>query len=256
MNDRLTKEICAILKRDLKKSSVSYVQLAAELDISEVSVKRLLNGGQPLSMQRLVAISQVVGRSLSNLFKEAEENIHQIPLFSQEQDEAFVQYPPLFTFWSELAANLSVEDIGQKYQLTDASIHLYLRKLEQLELVELGLNNACKMTLPAHAAFEKGSRFSSFFTGQRLSNLQKRVLALKADEEDGFLISLCAELTSEEFQEINQKLEDWMFNKLRESQELSAREGLKVTPYTFGFMAAKGKYHEELPEIPNITSIP
>ena len=43
-----------------------------------------------------------------------------------------------------------------------------------------------------------------------------------------------------------------MFNMLRESQDLRARKGLKVTPYTFGFMAARGAFHDKLPSIPNL----
>ncbi|KHT46694.1 hypothetical protein [Vibrio sinaloensis] len=49
------------------------------------------------------------------------------------------------------------------------------------------------------------------------------------------------------------KLEDWMFNLLRESQDIRAREGLKVTPYTFGFMGAEGAFHAELPNIVRLT---
>lgn len=66
------------------------------------------------------------------------------------------------------------------------------------------------------------------------------------------LISLKVELTEEEFKDINHKLDDWMFNLLRESQDLSKREGLKVQPYTFGLMGAKGAFHDTLPAIPRL----
>ena len=86
-----------------------------------------------------------------------------------------------------------------------------------------------------------------------LNRLQDRVIDLPLEDNQAFLISLKAELTHEEFIEISHKLDDWMFNKLRESQDLRAREGLTVAPYTFGFMAAKGAFHDELPPIPNMT---
>ncbi|MCZ4372827.1 hypothetical protein O4H50_13560 [Vibrio diazotrophicus] len=106
---------------------------------------------------------------------------------------------------------------------------------------------------PTHTLFEKGSKFPQFFTSQVLNRLQDRVIDLPLEDNQAFLISLKAELTHEEFIEISHKLDDWMFNKLRESQDLRAREGLTVAPYTFGFMAAKGAFHDELPPIPNMT---
>ncbi|WP_311568141.1 hypothetical protein [Photobacterium arenosum] len=73
------------------------------------------------------------------------------------------------------------------------------------------------------------------------------------EDNQAFLMTLKAELTHEEFLEVMHKIDDWMFNKLRESQDVRAREGLKVAPYTFGFMAAKGAFHDKLPDIPNLT---
>lgn len=171
-------------------------------------------------------------------------------MFTKEQDQAFAEHPPLFTFWSELTEHRTVDDIAQRYGLNDASVYLYLRQLETLRLVELGLNNACKLLVPTHTSFEKGSKFPLFFTSQVLNRLQARVIDLPKDDDQAFLITLKAELTHEEFIEITHKLDDWMFNKLRESQDLRAREGLAVAPYTFGFMAAKGAFHDKLPPIP------
>ncbi len=254
MDDRLSQEVCSIIKKELKRCNFSYRKLANELDISEVSVKRLLNNTQPLSMQRLIAIAGLINFPLSKLLEEAEKNIYTVPVFTKEQDQAFAEHPPLFTFWSELTEHRTVDDIAQRYGLNDASVYLYLRQLETLKLVELGLNNACKLLVPTHTSFEKGSKFPLFFTSQVLNRLQARVIDLPKDDDQAFLITLKAELTHEEFIEITHKLDDWMFNKLRESQDLRAREGLAVAPYTFGFMAAKGAFHDKLPPIPNLTN--
>ncbi len=149
--------------------------------------------------------------------------------------------------------NKTVDDIAERYQLDAASIHLYLRKLEQAGLVSLGSLNQCKLIAPGHTAFEQGAKYPEFFSAKVLSGLQKRVINIPADDDQAFLISLKAELTHQEFQEINKKLEDWMFNLLRESQDIRARKGLKVTPYTFGFMGAEGAFHAELPNIVRLT---
>ncbi|KGY14287.1 hypothetical protein NM22_02185 [Vibrio tubiashii] len=253
MDEKLAQEICRLIKLELKKDGLSYRDLSIELGISEVSVKRLLNGGQPLSMQRLIHISKLLNFPLSKLLERAEINIHTIPMFTTEQDEAFYECPALFTFWSELAERKSVNDIANKYQLDQASVHLYLRKLENAKLISLGINNQFQLIMPAHTAFEQGAKYPEFFTRKVLNGLQKRVINIPANDDQAFLVSLKAELTHKEFIEINKKLEDWMFNLLRESQDLRSREGLKVTPYTFGFMGAQGAFHDVLPAITRLT---
>ncbi|KGY09964.1 helix-turn-helix domain-containing protein [Vibrio sinaloensis] len=253
MDQQLAQEVCNLVKQKLKSRGASYQDLAAELDISEVSVKRLLNNAQPMSMQRLIAISQWLEFPVSKLLEQAEKNLHAIPLFTPEQDAAFYACPALFTFWSELAENKTVDEIADRYLLDAASIHLYLRKLEQAGLVSLGPLNQCKLLVPGHTAFEQGAKYPEFFSAKVLSGLQKRVINIPVDDDQAFLISLKAELTHQEFQEINKKLEDWMFNLLRESQDIRARKGLKVTPYTFGFMGAEGAFHAELPNIVRLT---
>ncbi|MBC7002973.1 helix-turn-helix transcriptional regulator [Photobacterium sp. BZF1] len=252
MEEQLSFEVCRILKRELKNNSINYKALSAQLGISDVSIKRLLNNQQPLSMQRLIAICQFIDVPLSKLLAEAEKNLFKIPVFTVEQDQAFWDNPALFTFWTKLTEHQSVDEISEMYQLDNASVHRYLRQLEKVGLISLGLANEVKLCVPTHTSFEKGSKFPAFFTRQVLTRLQERVINIPADDEDAFLITLKAELTHEEFNEVVQKLDDWLFNLLRESQDHRAREGLKVTPYTFGFMAAKGAFHDELPSIPNL----
>jgi len=253
MDQKLAQEVCVILKQQLKSRGIAYQDLAKDLEISEVSVKRLLNNTQPMTMQRLIHISHLIGFPLSKILQQAEEKLNSIPLFTQEQDAAFYDCPALFTFWSELAEHKTVEDIAERYQLDPASIHLYLRKLEKVGLVSLGVHNQCKLLVPGHTAFEQGAKYPEFFTTRVLNGLQKRVVNIPVEDDQAFLISLKAELTHEEFKQITKKLEDWMFNLLRESQDLRLREGLKVAPYTFGFMGAKGAFHDTLPTIVRLT---
>lgn len=254
MDSKLTQEVCRIVKRELKSANISYRELASQLNISEVSIKRLLNNQQSLSIQRLISISSLLKLPLSKLLEDAEKNINMVPLFTQEQDQAFFDCPALFTFWTELTEHRSVAQISERYDLDQASIYLYLRSLEKVGLIKLGPENSCKLCVPTHTAFEKGSKFPDFFTGQVLTRLQQRVINLPAEDNQAFLITLKAELTHEEFMEINNQLDDWMFNLLRKSQDLNARNGLEVSPFTFGFMAAKGAFHDKLPEIPPLNT--
>nr|WP_087025086.1 transcriptional regulator [Thaumasiovibrio subtropicus] len=257
MDKQIAQEVCRLLKLELKRSGLSYRELAMTLDLSEVTVKRLLNNAQPLSLQRLVSITTLIEYPLSKLIETAEENVHTLAMFTDEQDRAFMALPALFTFWSKLAVDrLTVAEITEKYQLEEVSVYRYLRHLECVALIELGIHNQVKVLKPGHTAFAQGAQFPSFFTRQRLCLLQQRVEGVTADDKAAFLISLKAELTEEEFSEINQQLKDWMFKMLRQSQQQATRVHLNTRPYTFGFMAAKGSFDGALPPLENLQAAP
>ncbi|WP_260261420.1 helix-turn-helix domain-containing protein [Vibrio intestinalis] len=255
MDDKLLIEVCNLVKRELRKQGIGYKDLGEMMGLSEVSVKRLLNNQQPLSLQRLIKICEILSLTLSKLMDEAERNLNSVPLFTATQDDAFFEQPALFTFWSKLAEELSVAEVAELYQLSPASVHLYLSQLDKLELIELGLNNHVKLLAPAHTAFDVGSKYAAFFTHDVVNRLKDRVIDISPDDEHGFLVSLKAELTFEEFQEIKQTQEEWLFAKLRDSQNKKARKGLVTKPHTFVMMGAQGAYHDDLPDIPNIAPI-
>ncbi|MDN3685143.1 helix-turn-helix domain-containing protein [Vibrio sinaloensis] len=75
MDQQLAQEVCRVIKQELKKSrAISYQDLANELAVSQVSVKRLLNNAQPMSMQRLIHISRLLDFPLSKLLDRAEKS--------------------------------------------------------------------------------------------------------------------------------------------------------------------------------------
>ncbi len=251
MDERLAPAVCFVVKSELRKRRIAYHSVAELLGVSEVSVKRLLNNAQPLSMQRLINISQFIDIPLSKLLQRAEESLNQLHLFTAQQDEAFYQQPQLFTLWSALAEQKNIDELIQKYSLTKTDLYRYLRELEQLGLIELKLANQYKLLMPADSAFDKGAKFPMYFMSRRLTRLCQRVESLSADDKDAFVASMIAELTEAEFSQLNQKLEEVMFNQLRQSQTCTKQQVELRKPYTFALMAAKGSDHEKLVALSN-----
>lgn len=65
--------MCQLFKRHLKRAGISYKALAGELNMSEASVKRLLNQTQPFTLDRMLAIATLLGVPLSQILTEAEQ---------------------------------------------------------------------------------------------------------------------------------------------------------------------------------------
>ncbi|WP_394253071.1 XRE family transcriptional regulator [Vibrio profundi] len=255
MDERLAQAVCLVIKSELRKEKITYQRVAESLEVSEVSVKRLLNNVQPLSMQRLISISQLIDLPLSKLLQRAEKSLDHLHLFTAQQDEAFYQRPHLFTLWSALAEQKSIDDLIQQYGLKQTVMYQYLRELEQLGLIELKLANQYQLLMPADSAFDKGAKFPTYFMSRRLTRLCQRVENLSVDDKDAFVTSMIAELTETEFLQLNQKLEEVMFNQLRQSQASNKQNADQRKPYTFALMAAQGSDHEKLVYLPNDNSI-
>ncbi|MCL9779953.1 helix-turn-helix transcriptional regulator [Vibrio sp. S4M6] len=255
MSEQLHKEICRLVKQELRKNNISYRDLAVQLDISEVSVKRLLNNVQPLSLDRLIRISVLCDIPISSLITQAEKNIAMVPVFTHEQDKAFADCPALYTLWFRLSEHLSVEQIIDTYHLDVASMHIYLRKLESVGLIELGINNKAKLCVPSHTAFKKGAVYPSAYKNQVLTRLKDRVVNLQENDTKACMMTLKIELTEREFTELAIQLDEWMFNKLSDSKRLPEQARQKTRPYTLAFMAAQGSFYDELPDIPRCSLI-
>ncbi len=251
MEERLAQAVCWVVKSELKKKRIAYHSVAERLEVSEVSVKRLLNNTQPMSMQRLICISELIGCPLSKLLRRAEESLNHLHLFTTQQDEAFYQRPQLFTLWSALSEQKSIDEVIEQYSLKQAVMYQYLRELERLGLIELKLANQYQLLMPADSVFDKGAKFPKYFMSRRLTRLCRRVEDLSVDDNDAFVASMIAELTEAEFSQLNKKLEDVMFNQLRQSQTRDKQQVELRKPYTFALMAAQGTDQEKLVALSN-----
>ncbi|MEZ9795332.1 XRE family transcriptional regulator, partial [Vibrio splendidus] len=104
--------------------------------MSEVSIKRLLNGHQSLSILKLQKICELIQRPLSAILSEAEESLASTSLFTDEQDAAFCEEPALFTIFQEIVnEGTNAQQLMARFDLSKPSLHIYLRKLEQLKLI-------------------------------------------------------------------------------------------------------------------------
>ncbi|EDL51191.1 transcriptional regulator, XRE family protein, partial [Vibrio mediterranei AK1] len=112
--DAIAKQICEELKRALKNSKMSYLDVAKALQVSEVSVKRMLNLHQPLSISRMNDIAALIQTPLSTIVLNAENAVSEVPTYTEQQDSAFCQSPELYTLIAGIIDEyLSADDLMQ-----------------------------------------------------------------------------------------------------------------------------------------------
>ncbi|MGF1740302.1 helix-turn-helix transcriptional regulator [Vibrio profundum] len=235
--------ICSLIKKRLKGVGLSYKDVAEQMSISEVSVKRLLNMSQPLSTKRLVQLAELAQVSLSQIVVEAEKLASQIPTFTANQDKAFCDEPELYTVFSEICGDVRPQFLMKKFQLDEASLYLYLRKLESIGLIEIVRGCEFKLLVSKHICFSDSNQFPMYFKNQIIDSLKEQVQNITSD--DAYFITAKFRLTEEEFKQYNTKLEELMLEHLKITLDRD-QTTINTSEYTIVDMGAKGAFHPEL----------
>ena len=135
------------LKNALKVKGLSYKDVADHLRLSEASVKRLFSKYE-FSLHRLEQVCQLSEIKISDLIETSsqakEEDTH---LYSLEQEEFFSKNPKYLAFFDLLIRLGSLKKVRKaKPQLSESKINTYLKKIEQLGLIQR--NPGDRITFP------------------------------------------------------------------------------------------------------------
>lgn len=125
------------IKLVMKQQAKSYEDLAQQLDISLVSVKRIMSK-EELNMSRFVEICNWLEISLSDLEKIARyEQANQKNCFTEKQEDFLAKNPQYLSFLFNLYTDETPEKIQKKFGLSKKSLDLYLLRLEKHDLIKM-----------------------------------------------------------------------------------------------------------------------
>jgi len=149
------------LKNVLKSKGLTYSDLAKSLKLNETSVKRLMSGRTPITLNRIDQICEFAGVDFFELMKLARPEAQQeITQFSLEQEQAIAEDDDLFLCFYGLAKGLAVEDIVAKYRISLARAQKALHKLARINVVEVLLKDRVKFLVPRSVRWLEGGPLS------------------------------------------------------------------------------------------------
>ena len=140
-------QLFTVLRQALKAHGYTYLKLADELGVSELTIKRLFRD-QDCKMSRLIEICSVLGLSLSDLVAIQERLPSSAQFMDVEIEKEIAKQPDLFAFLILLISQVSPQDIAREYQLSDSELYQYLRALEKLEVLEILEGNNIRFCVP------------------------------------------------------------------------------------------------------------
>ncbi|RUO20156.1 helix-turn-helix domain-containing protein [Aliidiomarina haloalkalitolerans] len=176
------------IKQELKRQGITYTMLAERMDLSVVTVTRMLNHDD-ISLKRLLLLAEICGLDGLELVNSATITHGSHYFFSDRQDAAFADNPHLYAYFVALFfEQQSPQQIAETHGLSELSTYRYLRELENLELITLAPGNQVKFVVRAPLGFRANSRVLRQSIAAAISDTSARLLNDKREPLDFMLL--------------------------------------------------------------------
>lgn len=197
-----TYSLLRTLKVELKRSRISYRDLAKELKISEAGVKKILTRDD-LSLERAFQICRVLNLSFAELVSRSEEAKSSVFRFTDRQVEFLKKNTSYFYFYMKLAYEQKTPlEIQAENGLSVRSLNAYLKKLEELGLIKRHPKDRAQIVggTPLHVSTQGTALEAVKFEimGQLLAHFRRT--------GEGFLGGGSFLLTTEESEELDRRM--------------------------------------------------
>lgn len=170
---QFTKEIISTLKSLIKKKGLKYSDLAQHLNLSVPAIKRVMTADE-IPFSRVLGICEFLGIELEDVFKILNSNTAGLFFFSQTQEEFFSQNPSYLAYFFELYnERLLPSEIEKKHALSKKSTEKYLKKLEQLGLINFDKSRRLKILARGVVSWSDHGLLGNSFSRQMILSFSK-----------------------------------------------------------------------------------
>ena len=150
------------LKRALKAKGITYADVAARMDLSENSIKRLF-ASCGFSIERLEQICELVDMEISDLVQLMLENSRRIEMLTEEQEREVAGDIKLLLVATCVLDRWAAQEILNIYKLTEHECIKLLAKLDRLKIIELLPKNRVKVIVAKNFRWRPGGPIQQFF---------------------------------------------------------------------------------------------
>ncbi len=166
------------LKRILKGRGITYARVAAALDLSEASVKRMFSRRE-FTLQRLEDICRVAGVEFAELVHETTGESGIVHL-SVEQEREIVSDPKLMLVALCAVGNWTFEQIVDTYSMSEAECVACLVRLDRRRIIELQPGNRIRPLISRTFSWRPDGPIQRYFR----ERVESEYLSCKFDRPD------------------------------------------------------------------------
>ena len=203
------------LKKTLKSHGFTYAQVAAHLELTEASVKRLFSE-QQISLQRLEQICQLMHMEISDLVLLMNDQQPRLQQLTYEQEEEITRDLVLLLVTVCVLNRWTMEEILDWYNISDIECLQKLIRLDKLKIIELQPKNKIKLLIANNFSWRDSGPIQQFFQ----EKLAQEFFSTRFSGEDECLLVLNGMLSPASNQEFQRKLRRFA----REFEELNKQD--------------------------------
>lgn len=149
------------LKRLLKARGITYGELAARIDMSEASVKRMFSQ-KNFTLQRLDQILSASGIEFDEL-SAAQNGPALISHLTMAQEREIIGDPRLLVVAVSAMNHIGFDDIVRYYNMSEVEVTKYLLRLDKIGFLELLPNNRVKLLIARTFGWIANGPIQSYF---------------------------------------------------------------------------------------------
>jgi transcriptional regulator with XRE-family HTH domain len=157
------------LKRELKSRGITYADLAVRIGMSEASVKRMFSQ-RNFTLQRLDDILKATEIELHEITARGNDDASLISELSYTQEKDIIDDPKLFLVAVSVLNQLTVAQIVDTYQITEAEVIRQLTRLDRIGILELLPNNRIKLLVSRTFRWMPNGPIQAHFREQAFSD--------------------------------------------------------------------------------------
>lgn len=165
--DTLERRIMAVIKQRANALGLTQADLARELSVSLITVKRWY-AGKGLRISNLEALSNLMGLKLSEIFALTDSYSAKTFSYTLAQEEALAAEPKLLALFDLLIGGVTLNQIKKRYNIDEKSLTSLLLKLDKLRLIELHANNKIKLVKAGEPLWNESGPLSKKFRSQMI----------------------------------------------------------------------------------------
>lgn len=170
------------LREVLKAKKITYATLAKKLEVSEITVKRLFSS-QTCTLQTLFKICDLIEVSFFDLASLAKQEREVECVLTLEQEKFFAANPAIFGIFRMLHRGIEPNVLGTQWKMTPQKLFRVLRKLEELNLLEVLPKNQVRMKVYGNIRFQHQGRLAkTILRSQTIQFLDHVDVVLKNDD--------------------------------------------------------------------------
>jgi len=190
------------LKREFRRQGKTYRHIAAELELSEVSIKRIFSD-HSITLERLDKLCQIAQIDIARLVKLAESERELSEQLSIEQEKAIVTDVRLVLVLVCIINHWKFDEILEKYSFKETELIQFFAKLDRLSIIEMLPGNRYRLKLSRHFSWQTGGPIQKFF----LESVLQEYLKPTIDDSSNHMKFVWGMLTPESANELNRKIQ-------------------------------------------------